>query len=36
VTVEERVVPRLPTERHDAPMTHLATRSGVRAVRAGT
>lgn len=29
VTVEERVVPRLPTERHDAPMTHLATRAGV-------
>jgi len=32
VTVDERVVPRLPTEAHDAPMTHLATESGVRAV----
>jgi 5,10-methenyltetrahydrofolate synthetase len=34
VTVDERVVPRLPTERHDEPMTHLATESGVRAVAA--
>lgn len=33
VTVDERVVPRLPTEAHDAPMTHLATQSGVRALR---
>lgn len=33
VTVDERIVPRLPTERHDRPMTHLATQSGVRAVR---
>ena len=33
VTVDERVVPRLPTEAHDAPMTHLATESGVRATR---
>lgn len=32
VTVDERVVPRLPTERHDRPMTHLATESGVHAV----
>jgi len=32
VTVDERVVPRLPTEPHDAPMTHLATQSGVRAL----
>ena len=32
VTVEERIVPRLPTERHDRPMTHLATEAGVRAV----
>lgn len=32
VTVEDRVLPRLPTERHDRPMTHLATESGVRAV----
>lgn len=32
VTVDERIVPRLPTEPHDAPMTHLATESGVRAV----
>lgn len=31
VTVDERVVPRLPTEAHDRPMTHLATQSGVRA-----
>jgi hydroxyacylglutathione hydrolase len=31
VTVEARVVPRLPTEAHDAPMTHLATELGVRA-----
>ncbi len=29
VTVEGRVVPRLPTEAHDAPMTHLATEAGV-------
>lgn len=34
VTVDERVVPRLPTERHDRAMTHLATQSGVRAVAA--
>ena len=33
VTVDERIVPRLPTEHHDRPMTHLATQSGVRAVR---
>lgn len=33
VGVEERVVRRLPTERHDAPMTHLATETGVRPVR---
>lgn len=33
VTVDERLVPRLPTEAHDAPMTHLATQSGVRALR---
>ena len=33
VTVEERIVPRLPAEPHDVPMTHLATESGVRAVR---
>jgi 5-formyltetrahydrofolate cyclo-ligase len=33
VTVDERVVPGLPTEAHDAPMTHLATQTGVRAVR---
>lgn len=33
VTVEERIVPRLPTEAHDAPMTHLATELGVHAVR---
>lgn len=33
VAVEDRVVPRLPTERHDRPMTHLATEAGVRAVR---
>lgn len=33
VTVEDRVVPRLPTERHDRPMTHLATEAGVRALR---
>ncbi|HEX4902964.1 MAG TPA: 5-formyltetrahydrofolate cyclo-ligase, partial [Acidimicrobiales bacterium] len=32
VTVDERVVPRLPAEPHDVPMTHLATESGVRAV----
>lgn len=32
ITVEARVVPRLPTEDHDAPMTHLATEAGVRAV----
>ena len=32
VTVDQRIVPRLPTERHDRPMTHLATDSGVRAV----
>lgn len=32
VTVDERIVPRLPTEHHDRPMTHLATQSGVRAV----
>jgi hydroxyacylglutathione hydrolase len=32
VTVDDRVVPRLPTEAHDAPMTHLATESGVRAI----
>lgn len=32
VTIDERVVPRLPTERHDRPMTHLATESGVTAV----
>lgn len=31
VTVDERVVPRLPTEGHDVPMTHLATQSGVSA-----
>lgn len=30
VAVEERIVPRLPTEGHDARMTHLATESGVR------
>jgi hypothetical protein len=30
VTVEARVVPALPTEDHDVPMTHLATESGVR------
>lgn len=34
VTVDERVVPRLPTQPHDAPMTHLATQSGVHVVRA--
>jgi hydroxyacylglutathione hydrolase len=33
VTVDGRIVPRLPTEAHDRPMTHLATESGVRAVR---
>lgn len=33
VAVEERVVRRLPTEDHDAPMTHLATETGVRPVR---
>jgi len=33
VTVEDRVVRRLPTEAHDAPMTHLATELGVRAVQ---
>lgn len=32
VTVDARVVDRLPTEAHDAPMTHLATETGVRAV----
>lgn len=32
VTVDERIVPRLPTDQHDRPMTHLATQSGVRAV----
>lgn len=32
VTVDERIVPRLPTEAHDAPMTHLATQSRVSAV----
>lgn len=33
VSVEDRIVPRLPTEHHDRPMTHLATDSGVRVVR---
>jgi 5-formyltetrahydrofolate cyclo-ligase len=32
VTVDERVVERLPAEPHDVPMTHLATQSGVRRV----
>ncbi len=32
VTVDSRVVPRLPAEPHDRPMTHLATESGVRVV----
>jgi len=32
VTVEARVVASLPREAHDAPMTHLATELGVRAV----
>ena len=34
VTLDGRIVPRLPTEPHDRPMTHLATESGVHAVRA--
>ncbi len=29
VTVEDRIVRRLPTESHDMPMTHLATEAGV-------
>lgn len=33
VTVDERIVEQLPAEAHDVPMTHLATGSGVRAVR---
>jgi len=33
VAVDDRIVPRLPTEAHDVPMTHLATESGVRVVR---
>jgi 5,10-methenyltetrahydrofolate synthetase len=36
VTVDDRIVPCLPTERHDRPMTHLATQSGVRAVHRTT
>jgi len=32
VTLDALVVERLPTEPHDAPMTHLLTPSGVRAV----
>jgi len=32
VTVEARIVDRLPREPHDVPMTHLATEAGVRAV----
>lgn len=33
VAVDARIVPRLRVEPHDVPMTHLATESGVRAVR---
>lgn len=32
VTLESLVVEALPTEPHDAPMTHLATESGVRKI----
>lgn len=32
VTVDARIVPRLPTEHHDRAMTHLATESGARAL----
>lgn len=34
VTTDARVLRRVPTEAHDAPMTHLATETGVRAVGA--
>lgn len=34
VTVESRLVDRLPREPHDVPMTHLATEAGVHATRA--
>ena len=33
VTLDALVVDRLPTESHDAPMTHLLTPSGLRALR---
>lgn len=36
ITCAERIVPRLPRQPHDRPMTHLATESGVVAVDAGS